>query len=119
MVTTARTRRPPRKELWAILALAAGVFFSLCLISYDPADPALNVASNVSGVTNLGGLVGAYLADILFSVFGISAYVLAGIFFLISTLLFLGRDVSLHPRQSLAYVVMIVAAAAVLHLRFE
>ncbi|MBI2344208.1 MAG: DNA translocase FtsK 4TM domain-containing protein [Deltaproteobacteria bacterium] len=118
MVASARLRREHRKELSAIFALAIGVFLALCLISYDPADPALNVASNMAEVTNLGGPVGAYTADILFTIFGVSAYVVVAVCVLISILLFLGRQVHLNWRQCLAYLVMIFAAAAMLHIRF-
>ncbi len=118
MVATARIKRQHCKELYAILWLALGVFLALCLISYDPADPALNVATNMAGVTNLGGPVGAYCADLLFMIFGISAYVLAGLCFLTSTMLFLGRQVHLDWRQFVAALVMIFATAAMLHIRF-
>lgn len=119
MTPTARAHHIHRKEISAILSLALGVFLTLCLISYDPADPALNVASSLDGVTNLGGPVGAYAADFFYTILGVSAYVVAGIFFLISGLLFLGRQVHVNIRQSLAYLLMIVAAAIILHLRFE
>ncbi|MBI2346925.1 MAG: DNA translocase FtsK 4TM domain-containing protein, partial [Deltaproteobacteria bacterium] len=119
MAPTARIRREYRKELSAILFLALGVFFGLCLVSYDPADPALNVASNVQGVNNLGGLVGAYTADLLFTIFGVSAYLLVAILFLVSTLQFIGRQIHLSWRQAIGYAVVIAAAAGLLHVRFR
>ncbi len=119
MAASARLRRQHRKELSAIAALALGVFLALCLISYDPADPALNVATNLDHVSNLGGPVGAYTADLLFTIFGISAYVVAGVCFIISGLLFLGRQVRLNWRESVAYLLMTFAVAAILHIRFK
>lgn len=119
MVATARARRTKHKELTAILALFFGVFLSLCLASYDPADPALNVATNSGTVSNLCGEVGAYLADFLFMFFGVSAYIVAGVFFLVSGMLFLGRQVHVTIRQTIAYLIMIFSAASILHLRFE
>ncbi|MBI4366071.1 MAG: DNA translocase FtsK 4TM domain-containing protein, partial [Deltaproteobacteria bacterium] len=113
-----KARRQYRNELIAILALAGGAFFGLCLVSYDPADPAFNVAAHVKHVNNLGGVVGAYTADLLFMVFGISAYVLVGLLFLISILRFLGRQIAVEWRQSVGYGIALAAAASVMHLQF-
>ncbi len=118
MVATALAKRQHRKEISAFFTLAVGVFLALCLISYDPADPALNVSSDLPMVTNLGGKVGAYLADFSFFVFGVSAYMLVGVCFLISALLFIGRQVHLNWKQLLAYSIMIFSAAAILHAGF-
>lgn len=108
-----------RRDIFAILFLAAGIFFGLCLISYSPSDPALNSVSNVAGVKNLGGLVGAYVADMLFIVFGVSAYLTSVAFFLMSVLQFLGRPIGLRVRQFIYYCLMIAFAASLIHLRFE
>lgn len=49
------------------------VFLILCLISYDPGDPSLNVATARSQVSNLCGLVGSYVADAMVQLLGVSA----------------------------------------------
>jgi S-DNA-T family DNA segregation ATPase FtsK/SpoIIIE len=108
-----------RGELIGLLFLAMGVFFGLSIVSYDPADPALNVTSTVAKINNLGGVVGAYTADVLFSVFGISAYFLCAVLFLISFMQLLGRVVRLNWKEALSYAIMVISIAAVFHLRFE
>ena len=108
-----------RKDIFAILFFAMGIFLSLCLISYSPTDPALNSVSSVPYVKNLGGLVGAYVADILYVVFGISAYILVGLLFLVSVLQFLGRSLRLRVREAFFYLGMLAFAAALIHLQFE
>ncbi len=108
-----------RKDIFAILFLALGIFLSLCLFSYSPTDPALNSVSSVPYVKNLGGLVGAYIADILYIVFGISAYLLVGVLFLVSALQFLGRPLRLRVREAFFYLGMLAFAAALIHLQFE
>ncbi len=108
-----------RRDIFAILFLALGIFTGLCLLSYTPTDPALNSVSNTLHVKNLGGVVGAYLADILYIVFGISAYLTSLIFLLMSALQFLGRPIRLRLREVLYYSGMLAFAASLIHLRFE
>lgn len=107
------------KELYGLLFLAIGVFFGLCLISYNPIDPALNSASNIPEISNFGGAVGAYLADILFTIFGVSAYVLSALFLFLSVMQFMGRVIRIRWPELIAYSVLLVAASGILHLRFE
>lgn len=106
-------------EICGIIFLALGLFFLICLVSYDPADPALSVMSSVKHINNLGGVIGAYTADILFGVFGISAYFICAILFLVSFLQFKGTDLNLNWREAVAYTISIVTLSAILHLRFE
>src|SRR4051812_37694235 len=57
-----------------LLVLATAVFVSL--LSYDPADPSLNVATGREP-TNWLGSTGAYGADLLFQLFGLAALAFA------------------------------------------
>lgn len=108
-----------KKDIFATLFLATGIFFGICLVSYSPTDPALNSVSSVPYVKNWGGLVGAYIADILFIVFGISAYLASVVFVLMSVLQYTGRPVRLRLREVLCYTGVIAFAAALIHLRLE
>ena len=107
------------KELYGILFLALGIFFALCLISYNPTDPAFNSASNVEQISNFGGKIGAYLADILFTILGISAYVLCGALIIMSIMQFMGKTIKIKWSDAMAYTILIISAATILHLRFE
>ncbi|MBT3182772.1 MAG: DNA translocase FtsK [Deltaproteobacteria bacterium] len=118
-VTTAKHSIDFRKDIFAILFLALGTFLALCLLSYNPSDPAINSASNVEHVGNLGGIVGAYLADILFTVFGISAYLTSILCFVMCVLQLTGRPVKLRLREILFYCGAVAFAATLIHLRFE
>ncbi|MFH0800128.1 MAG: DNA translocase FtsK 4TM domain-containing protein [Pseudomonadota bacterium] len=108
-----------RKDIFAIIFLACGIFFGLCLVSYSPTDPALNSVSNVPYVKNMGGIVGAYLSDVLFMVFGISAYLSAFLLVAMSLLQFVGRPIRLRLREIFCYAGVIAFGAALIHLRFE
>lgn len=108
-----------KNELLGVVFLAIGVFFGLSLVSYDPADPALNVISSVKTINNLGGFVGAYTASILFFTFGISSYFLCTVIFLVSFMQFVGRDIRLNWKEAIAYALLLTSVAAIFHLRFE
>ncbi len=107
------------KDILAVLLLVIAVFVVLCLVSYHPADPALNSMSNVKQIKNLGGVVGAYTADVLLTVFGISAYVVAVMLFVMSLLQLVGRKLKLRVREVIFYFMLLVSASALFHLRFE
>lgn len=107
------------KEVLAIVFLGLSVFIALCLFSYSPSDPALNSASNMEQVNNYGGVIGAYLADVLFTVFGISAYVTSIVFMVMALLQFLGKSLKLRLREILFYVGLVVFASTLIHLQFE
>ena len=105
------------KEVFGILFLAVGVFVSLCLLSYHPTDPAFNSAASTEHIHNLGGVVGAYAADLLFTTLGISAYVMAGIFFVMSLFKFTGRSVELRWLEGVYYILFVLFLATLFHLQ--
>jgi len=62
-----------RESRWlALVALA--LFLALILFTFDPADPGWSHSAGVDQIRNSGGRVGAWLADLLLYVFGISAW---------------------------------------------
>jgi S-DNA-T family DNA segregation ATPase FtsK/SpoIIIE len=62
-----------REVKWiAFMALTAALF--LILVTYSKGDPAWSHANQVATVSNIGGRFGAWIADLLFYVFGASAY---------------------------------------------
>jgi DNA segregation ATPase FtsK/SpoIIIE, S-DNA-T family len=62
-----------RESRW-ILLTGCAIYLTVALYGYNPADPAWS--HSVSGVqtSNPGGVLGAYLADLLFYLFGFSAW---------------------------------------------
>jgi len=62
-----------RESRWILLA-ACALYFTVALYGYDPADPAWSHSVSGALVTNPGGVLGAYLADLLFYLFGFSAW---------------------------------------------
>lgn len=76
------------RELWGSVALVGACFAVLSLVSYSPLDRSLNVPSGSRDPINLGGVVGAYLADLLLQGMGLIAYLLPVILVLLAVRLF-------------------------------
>src|SRR5581483_1799502 len=62
------------RESWWLLAVAAAVYLLLILITYRAGDPSWSRQATGSQVHKAGGEVGAWFADILLYLFGLSAW---------------------------------------------
>jgi DNA segregation ATPase FtsK/SpoIIIE, S-DNA-T family len=62
-----------REASWLLLALA-GIYLTLVLVTYHPQDPAWSHTGSRLTVQNAGGVLGAYVSDILLYLFGVSAW---------------------------------------------
>ena len=63
-------------EFLGILFLAAAVIVFLSLVSYDPADVSFFVSTPNSPLSNIIGIIGAYLAGALFFIMGRASFAL-------------------------------------------
>jgi DNA segregation ATPase FtsK/SpoIIIE, S-DNA-T family len=86
----ARTLR--EGALYVFGAFALILWFAL--FTYDPADPGFSQASSTEQVSNGVGRVGAYLADLLFNLFGRPAYLFTVMVFYIGWMIY--REQRLH-----------------------
>jgi len=62
------------RESWWLAFLAAALYLSLVLLSFNRGDPGWSHSTVIDRAGNAGGLVGAYVADLLLFIFGVSAY---------------------------------------------
>ncbi|MDO8292936.1 MAG: DNA translocase FtsK 4TM domain-containing protein [Gallionella sp.] len=62
-----------RESRWLLLA-ACALYFTVALYGYDRADPAWSHSASGALTGNPGGVLGAYLSDLLFYLFGFSAW---------------------------------------------
>ncbi|HXU92180.1 MAG TPA: DNA translocase FtsK 4TM domain-containing protein [Gallionella sp.] len=62
-----------RESRWLLLA-AGAAYFAMALYGYDPADPAWSHSATGAQTGNPAGALGAHLADLLFYLFGVSAW---------------------------------------------
>ena len=80
--TSARTATnplPPKlaalvREFWWFALLGLALYLVLILYTYSKSDPGWSHSTTVNAIHNAGGRVGAWLADVLLYVFGLSAY---------------------------------------------
>ncbi len=81
------------RESWWLLIVAAILWLALILASYTKSDPGWSFSGSGRPVANRGGSVGAWLADLLLYLFGISAWwwVVAGIVLVIGSYRRIGR----------------------------
>ncbi|MCB1198080.1 MAG: DNA translocase FtsK 4TM domain-containing protein [Deltaproteobacteria bacterium] len=65
------------KELFVLIFLSLSIYIGISLYSYAPTDPSLqtNTVGQTAVVSNMGGLIGSYIADMLLTTFGYAAYV--------------------------------------------
>ena len=56
------------------MLLAVAGYLYICLATYSPSDPGPSQPYDSGAIANKGGIVGAWIADLLFILFGNSAY---------------------------------------------
>ena len=112
-----------REAYWLLLA-AVGCYLALILISYQRSDPGWSHTGG-SNVRNIGGPFGAWLADILLSVFGLSAWWWAVLGFVVVLHSYRRLDLSgLIDRHSAAvtaigFVIVLLTSAGIEALRMH
>ena len=78
-------------EIWGIFFLLTGLFALASLFFFDMRDVSFYTSQPLASARNTTGVAGAYLAFGLFLTFGISAYVIPGVFLLWSFCFFSQR----------------------------
>jgi len=132
MAATASTPAPtalsPRfarlvRESWWLLVVAALVWLALILATYSRADPGWSFSGVGGSIVNKGGVAGAWLADLLLYLFGLSAWwwVVAGVVLVIAGYRRIGHPehASDHPFSLgvLGFALVLVTSAALEGLR--
>ncbi|MGV8958913.1 MAG: DNA translocase FtsK [Stenotrophomonas sp.] len=126
----AGTDNSNRQRLWrdlALIAIAPLLLYLLAsLVTYSANDPGWSqTGSVVAPVNNIGGRVGAWLADVLLQLFGYVAFVLPLVLGALTWIALFGLnregrgDNDLAPALRLVGIVgFLIAATGFLHLRF-
>lgn len=103
-------------EVIGIFLIAFSLTTLLSLISYDPLDPAWNVSGTRLEAINWIGSFGAWLADALFQIFGLSAFLIPLVLTTIGWRTLRQREVRLLQRRFVGLVVMLISIAGLLSL---
>jgi DNA segregation ATPase FtsK/SpoIIIE, S-DNA-T family len=77
-IRVAKNPLPPKlaalvREFWWFALLGLALYLVLIFYTYSPADPGWSRTGG-GGIDNAGGRVGAWIADVMLYVFGLSAY---------------------------------------------
>jgi len=110
-MATADNKKRLKRELAALICLFLAVFIGACLVSYNPFDTSFNTAhsSGVQNVSNWGGLIGSYLADGLFQLIGLTAFIVPVTLLWVSLKLFFPAGIHMSYGFLVSYVMLIVS----------
>ncbi|MDG0814882.1 DNA translocase FtsK [Bdellovibrio svalbardensis] len=105
-----------RQDVIAIGFLGLGLFLALALISYSPRDPSLNSIGQGLKAANYCGIVGSFLADMLYQFLGLAAWVLVGSLLKMAYASFKGESLNLKNIRFVWALLLIINVAALLSL---
>jgi S-DNA-T family DNA segregation ATPase FtsK/SpoIIIE len=106
-----------RSELIGFLLSVLGLLILLSLVSYQPLDPSLNSSAAAwPAVHNWIGLVGSYLADVLYQALGWVAYLVPTLLFIFGVGLLLVRRFDALGAKALGAVLLAGSLATLLEL---
>ncbi len=110
-------RRDLVREIAGLVSMGWGIFLFLCLYSFHPQDPSFNLYHPLSPqIHNLGGVIGAYLSDILWQSFGCASLLLPLIFFVLGICLFFGWMIESKWLRLGGSVLLLISLSALLDL---
>ena len=110
-------RRDLVKEIGGLIIIGWGVFLFLCLYSFHPQDPSFNLyRPQASEVYNVGGLVGAYLADLLWQSLGCVAFLIPLSFCVVGVCLFFDWKMDSKGLRLGGLLVLLISLSAFLHI---
>ena len=110
------------KESWWLLVVAGFAYLALILATYQKSDPGWSFSGTGEAIRNKGGVVGAWFADLLLYLFGVSSWwwVFAGIVLVVTGYRHLTRDDNerLHPWLAVpGFLLVLISSAALEALR--
>lgn len=94
------------KELQGMALGTVGVFILLAFLTYNTADVSWNSYSNEGNVHNLGGRMGAQIADLFYTSpvsFGLASYLIPGALLYMAYTLFRFKEIRLRSYKLLAF----------------
>ncbi|MEO8741258.1 MAG: DNA translocase FtsK 4TM domain-containing protein, partial [Casimicrobiaceae bacterium] len=110
------------RESWWLLVVAGFAYLALILATYQKSDPGWSFSGTGEAIRNKGGVVGAWFADLLLYLFGVSSWwwVFAGIVLVVTGYRHLTRDDNerLHPWLAVpGFFLVLISSAALEALR--
>lgn len=101
-------------DVRAICLFGLGLFFALALMSYNPQDFSFNSTGHGVQTLNYCGLIGSFLADLIYQIFGLTAWIAIALIFTLSFKSFKGEKILFKDvRHLLGFVLVSFIAALV------
>ena len=107
------------KELQGMALGALGIFILLAFLTFSASDQSLNSWSTEGGVRNLGGRLGAQVADLFFMLFGLAAYLVPGALLFLASNLLRFKELRLRAYKLTAFSGLLFSLAALFAFNFE
>ncbi len=108
-----------KKEILGVFWLAVGFYLLLSLLSFSNADPSFNNNLHPDTIRNIGGTVGAHLADLMYQVCGLPSLLFPSGCFLLAWRLLKFRDLRLRWYRGGAFLGLVLSLSGLLALRFQ
>ncbi len=105
-----------RNELWGTLLVAGSLLLFMSLVSYDSNDLAFFSSDPNPQLQNLCGVVGAWIAGLIRSAFGLTAYLLPFLGFLWAFSRFSGAQLQKPTVKTISTILLCLSAAALFSL---
>jgi S-DNA-T family DNA segregation ATPase FtsK/SpoIIIE len=102
MSTDDQKKEKLTKELQGMALGTVGTFILLAFLTFNTADVSWNSYSNEGGIHNLGGRLGAQVADLFFSGFGLASYLIPTALLYMAYTLFRFKEIRLRSYKLLA-----------------
>ncbi len=101
------------REILGVVIFVFALLVALSLFSYHPSDRSFNTPSGSLQTQNWGGIVGAYLADLLLQGLGRSAYLLSALLFIVAYNLFRESYQGIQLTKAGGYLLLLWGVAAI------
>ncbi len=123
---SSRLTGPERlQEFSLIVVFLAAIFLSVALMTFNAADPSWSQTAWGGDIANAGGLVGAWLADTLFFVFGSLAYIIP-VFVTVTAWVLLRKrdedeplDLMLWGTRLLGFAILVLTSCGLADINFD
>jgi S-DNA-T family DNA segregation ATPase FtsK/SpoIIIE len=102
-------------EVLSIVLVAFAVLAFLCLVSYSPMDASFNTASTLK-TQNWIGPLGAYFADILFQLIGLSAYFFPALVAVVAWRVFHSESLRPPAGRTIGFLLFLISTSGLMHM---
>jgi len=102
------------REIWGVVIGLSALLIALSLISYNANDRSFNTPSGALNTHNWGGLVGAFLADVLLQGLGLASYLLPVFLGMVAVQMFRTSYERIRLGKALSYEILLVSIGVIL-----